>query len=77
MNAKQTRVLQTVTKQSWIQWKTGKHIDGDLTFTVEQVGDSVLLFGSNSETVKWYEKYFFVHIVVGPRGGINTIRTAK
>lgn len=76
MNAKQISVLRTVTKQRWIEWKTGKYIDGSLSFSVTEMGDSVLLSGSNADTIDWFEKYFFIHIVVGPRGGINRIRFA-
>ena len=77
MNAKQSRVLQTVTKQQWLEWKTGKCIDGALSFNVTEMGDSVLLSGNNADTAQWFEKFFFVHIVVGPRGGINKISFAQ
>lgn len=73
MNAKQTRVLQTITKQSWVEWKTGKYIDGSLIFNVSEIGDSIFVHGSNTESIEWYEKQFIVQFMVGPRGGINKI----
>lgn len=73
MNTKQTRVLQTITKQGWIEWKTGKYIDGSLSFSVTEVGDKVLVHGSNTDTIEWFEKHFSVFMVVGPKGGLNKI----
>ena len=73
MNAKQTKVIQTITNQKWIEWKTGKYISGNLSFSVIEIGDDVLLHGSNTDTIEWHQKQFIVQITVGPRGGLNKI----
>lgn len=73
MNAKQIARLQTITTQKWIEWKTGKYIAGSLSFNVTEIGDSVLVHGSNTETTEWFEKQFIVQMVVGPKGGLNKI----
>lgn len=73
MNIKQTKIIQTITKQKWIEWKTGANIDGSLSFSVAEIGDSVLVHGSNTDTIEWYQKQFIVQLVVGPRGGLNKL----
>ena len=75
MNIKQIKTSQAVTQTNWIEWKTKKHIDGKLTFTAEESGDTVFIHGSNTESIggKVLAKHFIVQIFIGPRGGINKI----
>lgn len=73
MNAKQTKVLQTITKQQWVEWKTGANIAGSLSFSITEIGDKVLVHGSNTDTIEWFQKQFIVQMVVGPKGGLNKI----
>lgn len=73
MNTKQTKVIQTITNQKWIEWKTCKHIAGSLSFSVTEIGNSVLVHGSNTDTIEWFQKQFIVQIIVGPKGGLNKI----
>lgn len=74
MNSKQLKTLQTVTKPSWITWKTCKHIDGNLAFDIKEIGGKVLLFASNGESIRWFEKHTMISMVIGVRGGINKIK---
>jgi hypothetical protein len=75
MNEKQVRVLQTITKQKWIEWKTGTWIEGSLTFSVTDIGDKVFVHASNTDTIEWFQKQAIIQMVVGPRGGINSIKS--
>lgn len=67
MNAKQTARISHLTK-TVDQWAS-KIVNGDLIFSVEQIGEQVLLF-VKTENTKWYQKAYFANIVIGPRGGI-------
>jgi hypothetical protein len=72
MNTKQIKTLQTITKQKWIEWKTGKWIEGSLTFSAEDIGDKVFVHASNTDTIEWYQKHVIVQFIVGPKGGVNS-----
>lgn len=67
MNAKQAARISHLTKtvNHWAKWI----IDGDLIFSVEQIGEQVLLF-VKTENTKWYQKSYSANLVIGPRGGI-------
>jgi hypothetical protein len=71
MNSKQIKVAQTVTKQNWIEWKTCKYIGGELTFTMDEIGDTVFIQGSNTQTKHWLDTHFIVQLFIGPRGGVK------
>ncbi len=73
MNSKQVKVIQTVTTPSWIDWKISKHIAGSLTFRVMEIGDKVIVHGSNTDSIEWFQKQVIVQIIIGNRGGINKI----
>lgn len=73
MNKKQTQVIQTVTDSSWINRYVSRYIDGSLTFSVIEIGDKVLVHGSNTDSIQWFEKQVIVQVTVGIRGGINKI----
>jgi hypothetical protein len=73
MNSKQTKVIQTVTDSSWINRYVSRYIDGNLTFSVMEIGDKVIVHGSNTDSISWFQKQFIVQITVGTRGGINKI----
>lgn len=73
MNAKQQETVQNITSHQWIEWKTGKHIEGALTFEAVTIGDSVMIHASNTASIEWFQKQTIVQIVVGPRGGLNKI----
>ena len=75
MNTKQMHVAQTVTNRTWIDWKINKTIAGELSFSVMEVGDIVIVHGSNTDTTEWFEKQFIIQVFIGPRGGINKIAT--
>lgn len=74
MNTKQIKVIQTITKQNWIEWKTGKYIGGALAFSVTEIGDQVVVHGSNTESKGWFDDQFIIQMVVGPKGGLNKIK---
>ena len=71
MNAKQIKAAQTATQKSWIQFKTCKHIYGELSFTMDIIGDSVYIFGSNTETKGAFDEHVMLNIFIGPRGGVT------
>ncbi len=71
MNTKQIKVAQTVTKQNWIEWKTGKYIGGELAFTMDKIGDTIFIQGSNTETKNLFDTHFIVQLFIGPRGGVK------
>ena len=71
MNSKQTKVAQTVTKQEWIEWKTCKYIGGKLAFTMDEIGDTVFIQGSNTQTKNLFDTHFIVQLFIGPRGGVK------
>jgi hypothetical protein len=74
MNSKQTKVIQMVTKPSYITWKTGEHIDGNMAFSVFEIGDTVMVHGSNTDSIEWWHKHFMIQFFIGPRGGIKKIK---
>lgn len=75
MNIKQIKTIQMVTKPSWINWKcTNEHIDGALAFSVTEIGNTVMVHGSNTDSIEWWHKQFIIQFFIGPRGGINKIR---
>jgi hypothetical protein len=74
MNSKQIKTIQLVTKPSYITWKTGKHIDGNMAFSVTEIGDKVLVHGSNTDSIEWWHKHFLITFFIGPQGGINKIK---
>jgi len=75
MNSKQTKTIQLVTKPSYITWKCNNvHIDGNMAFSVTEIGDTVMVHGSNTASIEWWHKQFIVQFFIGPRGGINKIR---
>jgi hypothetical protein len=71
MTPKQLAAAQTATKKSWLQWKTSRVIYGELSFTLDVIGDSLYIFGSNTDSKEWFDTHFMVCITVGPRGGVN------
>ena len=72
MNTKQTKVAQTVTKREYIEWKTCKYIGGELIFTMDEIGDTVFIQGSNNTDSKgFFDKHFIVQFFIGPRGGVR------
>jgi hypothetical protein len=73
MNSKQVKAIQTVTTPSWIDWKITKHISGSMAFSVTEIGDKVLVHGSNTASIEWFQKQVIVQIIIGNRGGINKI----
>jgi hypothetical protein len=73
MNSKQTKVIQTVTDSSWINRYVSRYIAGSLTFSVTEIGDKVLVHGSNTDSIQWFQKQVIVQVTVGTRGGINKI----
>ncbi len=73
MNSKQTQVIQTVTDSSWIGRYVSRYISGSLTFSVMEIGDKVIVHGSNTDSIEWFQKQFIVQIIIGTRGGINKI----
>jgi hypothetical protein len=73
MNSKQTQVIQTVTDPSWINRYVSRYIDGSLTFSVMEIGDKVIVHGSNTDSIAWFQKQVIVQVTVGSRGGINKI----
>ena len=74
MNAKQISTLQTITNDSWIQWKTGHRFEGSMTYSVTEIGDLVLLHASNTDTTDWFQKQVIVQANIGKRGGINKFK---
>lgn len=74
MNVKQTRAIQRATNPDWIKWQTGAYFEGSLAFNVTEIGDKVLVHGSNTESIEWFQRQFIVQIVVGPKGGLNEIK---
>ena len=74
MNAKQIKAAQTATQKSWLEFKTHRFIDGELSFTMDTIGDSVYIFGSNTQTLGFFDKHIMVSFLIGPRGGINSIK---
>ena len=71
MNSKQIKVAQTVTKREYIEWKTCKYIGGELTFTMDEIGDKVFIQGSNAGTTGFFDKLFIVQFFIGPKGGLK------
>jgi len=71
MNRKQVQVIQTITDPAWIKRFVSSHISGSLTFNIKEIGDKVLVFGSNVDSVSWFQKHVLVSITVGIRGGIK------
>jgi len=74
MNAKQIKAAQTATKKSWLEFKTGRSIGGELSFSMQPLGDSVYIFGSNTETKGFFDNHVMISFTVGPRGGVNKIK---
>jgi len=73
MNAKQLATIQTITSNKWVEWKTSKHIDGTLAFSVSQIGDSVMVHAFNTQSIEWFQKAFSATMLVGVRGGIKNL----
>jgi len=72
MNSKQTKVAQTVTKREYIEWKTRKYIGGELIFTMDEIGDTVFIQGSNNTDSKGiFDKMLIVQFFIGPKGGLK------
>lgn len=72
MNAKQLKVAQLVTSPEWIYWNIDS-VDGELTFKkIYDDNGTVVLFASNSETIRWFQKNIIIQFTIGPRGGIKT-----
>ena len=71
MNRKQVQVIQTITDPAWIKRFVSSHISGSLTFNITEIGDKVLVFGSNADSIQWFQKHVLVSITVGMRGGIK------
>lgn len=42
--------------------------DGSWSFKVEQVGDQIMLSGSNANDLKWFEESRLLLAFIGPRG---------
>lgn len=74
MTPKQIQTLQTITNDSWLQWKTGHKYEGSMTFSVAEIGDSVLLHASNTDTTEWFQKQVIIQANIGKRGGINKFK---
>ena len=47
MNAKQAKVIETVTNKQWLEWKFCISIDGDLTVKTTSLGDKIFVHVSN------------------------------
>jgi hypothetical protein len=77
MNAKQAKAIETVATQSWIEWKLGTSIDGELEFNIQEIGDKVYVFASNVESTEWFQKHTMVQMLIGTRGGINNLKLIK
>ena len=74
MTPKQIQTLQTITNDSWIQWKSGYSYQGSMTYSVTEIGDMVLLHASNTDTTEWFQKQVIVQANIGKRGGINKFK---
>ncbi len=73
MNAKQAKVLETVTSKEWIEWKFSTTISGELKTSINQIGDKVFVQVSNAGC-QWFEKSVIVQMLVGVRGGISKLK---
>jgi hypothetical protein len=74
MTPKQIKTLQTITNDSWMQWKTGHRYDGSMTYSITEIGDKVFLHASNTDTTEWFQKQFIVQVVLGVQGGLNKFK---
>jgi hypothetical protein len=74
MNTKQMQTAQTVTNQTWINWNLKQYIAGELTFSMTEIGDTIFIHGSNTDSINWPQKQVIVQIFIGPRGGINKVK---
>jgi hypothetical protein len=77
MNAKQAKVIETVTKKSWVEWKFCTSIDGELEFRIEEIGNKVFLFGSNTGSKSLWDKGVAVQMFIGSLGGISKLKLIK
>ena len=71
MNAKQIRKAQTLTSTKWLSWKSKGLASDNMAFSADNLGDSVIIFGSNLETKETYERLVLVTLILGPKGGIH------
>ena len=71
MNIKQKSVLQTITSKEWLSWKTCKHIDGELSYNITDLGNKVMLQATNTGSSEWWHKNTCILVFVGLRGGIT------
>jgi hypothetical protein len=74
MNAKQIKVIETVTSKQWLEWKFSTRFDGDMEFTFQQIGDKVFVHGSNAESIKWFQKHVMVQMLIGIKGGVSKLK---
>jgi hypothetical protein len=74
MNTKQMKAAQTVTNRKWIDWNVKQYIAGELTFSMTEIGNTIFIHGSNTDSTNWFQKQVMVQIFIGPRGGINKIK---
>lgn len=73
MNSKQAAVIETVTSKQWLERKFCQRIDGELTFTFDQIGDTIFVHGSNAGC-RWFEKFVCVQMLIGKRGGVSKLK---
>jgi hypothetical protein len=76
MNAKQAKVLETVTAKQWLEWKFSTHIDGDLNVRTTPIGDKIYVQISNVGC-HWFEKFVIFQMVIGVKGGISKLKLCK
>jgi hypothetical protein len=45
-----------------------------MAFSVTEIGKTVYVHGSNTDSIEWWQKQFIIQFFIGPRGGINKIK---
>ena len=66
-----------------LQWLTNvidrRHHDGRMSFRVEpSVAGKLIFVASNADSeLRWFESYEFFIASIGPRGGMQTIRSVS
>lgn len=77
MTKRQLQVLQTITNDSWLQWKTGHSYEGSMTFSITPIGDQILMHASNTDSTEWFQKQVIIQAMIGPKGGINQFKEIR
>lgn len=73
LTVKQTQRIQSITNA--IQRYYGAGVvngnSGAVSFSVQEIGNVVMLCADNFEGLRWYETAFSCHIIIGKQGGIE------